>query len=225
MGSGRSGLPRGVKDISNKTTGKQVKKTFRDILNERSNDVEGHLNTDYLAPTNPHRDDWKISTSNIPYRWYRENCQRVCYAVDLQLSGFDVEALPNKRKDGAGSMYGPNSYRNVYDGAKWDDFSASSTDAYLRHIESLIPKSGDKCIIGCFWNSGGGHLFNAVNIGGKIYGVDGQVTTSSGGHLFNLNDYVRDFKVGSNMDVLVTSDMSYKTTQLLRKFVKRRRKN
>jgi hypothetical protein len=121
-------------------------------------------------------------------------------------------------------MFGPNSYRRVYEDAKWDDFSASSTDAYLKHIESLIPKSGDKCIIGCYWNGGGGHLFNAVNIKGKIYGVDGQVTSSGGGHLFNLNNYVSQFKTGSNMDVLVTSDMSYKATQLLSKFVKRRKR-
>ena len=174
MGTGRSGLPSGVKDISHKTTGKRIKSTFRDLLNSRSNDVQQQLNNDYLAPTNPHRDDWLHG--NTPYSWYRENCQRVCYAVDLQLSGFDVEALPNKRNDGAGRMFGPNSYRNVYENAKWDDFSASTTDAYLKHIESLIPNSGDKCIIGCYWQSGGGHLFNAVNINGKIYGVDGQVT-------------------------------------------------
>lgn len=219
MGTGRSGLPKGVKDISNKTTGKRIKNTFRDILNAKSADVEATLNKDYLSPTNPNRDD-----GSVPYSWYHENCQRVCYAVDLQLSGFDVEALPNKRNDGAGGMWGPNSYRNVYENAKWDDFTASSTGAYLQHIESLIPNSGDKCIVGCFWANGGGHLFNAVNINGKVYGVDGQVTAQGGGHFFELNQYVRNFKVGSNMDVLVTSDMSYKTTKLLNKFVKRRQK-
>lgn len=221
MGTGRSGLSKGIKDISHKTTGKQIKRTLRDILSERS-DVESVLNRDYLGPTNPHRDDWL--NSKTPYDWYRKNCQRVCYAVDLQLSGFDVEALPAKRGDGAGLMSGPDSYRNVYENAKWDDFKASTTDAYLRHIESLIPNSGDKCIIGCYWQGGGGHLFNAVNINGKIYGVDGQVTSPNGGHLFELNNYVRDFEVNSNMDVLVTSDMSYKATQLLSKFVKRRKK-
>jgi len=221
MGSGRSGLAKGIKDISSKTIGKRIKKTFRDILKERAATATSVLNRDYLDPTNPHRDDWL--NSSTPYKWYRENCQRVCYAVDLQLSGFDVEALPNKHKDGAGLMSGPNSYRNVYENAKWDDFSASTTDAYLQHIKSLIPNSGDKCIIGCYWSGGGGHLFNAINIRGKIYGVDGQVTTN-GGHIFNLNDYVSQFKVNSNMDVLVTSDMSYKTTQLLNKFVKRRKK-
>ena len=190
MGSGRSGIPTGIKDISNKTTGKQIKKTFRDILNERPATVTHALNRDYLDPANPHRDDWL--NGNTPFKWYRENCQRVCYAVDLQLSGFDVEALPNKSDaDGAGRMFGPNSYRNVYDGAKWDDFSASTTTEYLNHIKSLIPNSGDKCIIGCFWDSGGGHLFNAVNIRGKVYGVDGQITASNGGHLFDINDYVK----------------------------------
>ena len=222
MGTGRSGLPKGVKDISSKTTGKRIKQTLRDILSTKSNEATTTLNTNYLAPTNPHRDDWL--TDNTPYRWYRENCQRVCYAVDLQLSGFDVEALPNKRDDGAGGMFGINSYRNVYENAKWDDFSASSTGEYLRHIESLIPQSGDKCIVGCYWQGGGGHLFNAVNINGKVYGVDGQVTSSGGGHIFDLNNYVSQFRVGSNMDVLVTSDMSYKATQLLNKFVKRRKK-
>ena len=223
MGTGRSGLPKGVKDISSKTTGKQVKKTLRDILKQKSTDTQALLNADYLDPTNPHRDDWL--TGNTPYQWYRENCQRVCYAVDLQLSGFDVEALPNKNnRDGAGVMFGPNSYRNVYENARWDDFTASDTGSYLRHIESLIPKSGDKCIIGCFWQGGGGHLFNAVNIRGKIYGVDGQVTAPGGGHFFELGKYVHQFKVGSTMDVLVTSDMSYKATQLLGKFVKRRKK-
>lgn len=222
MGAGRSGLPKGIRNISHKTTGKQIKRTLRDILAENAKDVETRLNAEYLSLTNPHRDDWL--SGNTPYKWYRENCQRVCYAVDLQLSGFDVEALPNKHNDGAGSMFGPNSYRNVYENAKWDDFSASNTDAYLRHIESLIPNSGDKCIIGCFWNGGGGHLFNAVNINGKVYGVDGQVTSATGGHLFELNNYVKNFRVNSNMDVLVTSDMSYKTTQLLSKFVKRRKK-
>ena len=221
MGTGRSGLPNGVKDISHRTTGKRIKSTFRDILNRNTNDVQQRLNNDYLSVTNPHRDDWLHDST--PYRWYRENCQRVCYAVDLQLSGFDVEALPNKRNDGAGGMWGPNSYRNVYENAKWDDFSASTSDAYLRHIESLIPNSGDKCIIGCFWQSGGGHLFNAVNINGKIYGVDGQVTASGGGHFFNINNYVSQIKTNSTMDVLVTSDMSYKATQLLSKFVKRRK--
>ena len=221
MGTGRSGLPKGVKDITHKTTGKRVKSTFRDMLGSNPNDVQQRLNNDYLAPTNPHRDDWL--NSNTPYRWYRENCQRVCYAVDLQLSGFDVEALPNKRNDGAGGMWGSNSYRNVYENAKWDDFSASTTDAYLNHITSLIPNSGDKCIIGCFWQGGGGHLFNAVNINGKIYGVDGQVTASGGGHFFDLNKYVSNIRPNSNMDVLVTSDMSYKATQLLNKFVKRRK--
>lgn len=224
MGNGRhSGLPSGVRNITNKTLGKQIKQTFRDMLKQKSIDVQSTLNTDYLALTNPHRDDWL--TSDIPYRWYRQNCQRVCYAVDLQLSGFDVEALPNKRDDGAGGMWSQNSYRNVYENAKWNDFvSHSGTESYLKHIEKLIPNSGDKCIIGCFWNGGGGHLFNAVNIGGKIYGVDGQVTASGGGHFFNLNDYVKNFKVGSNMDVLVTSDMSHKATKLLNKFVKRRAK-
>ena len=221
MGSGRSGLPKGVKDISHKTTGKQVKRTFRDIVGTKL-DVNKILNEQYLAPTNPHRDDW-LTDPATKYEWYRHNCQRVCYAVDLQLSGFDVEALPNKRNDGAGGMWGPNSYRNVYENAKWDDFSASTHEAYWKHIESLIPNSGDKCIIGCWWQGGGGHLFNAVNIGGKVYGVDGQVTASGGGHIFNIKDYVLNFKLNDTMDVLVTSDMSYKATKLLSKFVKRRK--
>ena len=180
MGTGRSGLPKGVR---NTTT------TVTNILGDkRMKPWTGSSDTveikSYIDGVNPHRDDHLHS--NVPYSRYRENCQRCGPATDLRLAGYDVEATGKWMGDrhGVFSDSVSESYKHFYVGASWDKITASNSTLAETQIASLLPNVGARAIVRIRWNDGngheiGGHVFNIVRTKDGLLGVDGQVNKFS----------------------------------------------
>lgn len=239
MGTGRSGIPKGVRNTSD-----AVKRLLGDQgtvvprYTGKENTVnESTLQQMYLKDANPNRDNY------AEWSKWRENCQRVCYATDLRLAGYDVEALAHLRNDQSKgiNLADPSyaeSFVNVYKGAA-SNFVPVGGDSseIMSQLSKLLPKSGARAIVHCYWTGGGGHAWNLVRIGNKIYGIDGQTND-----YFSPEKYINDTRNMSSrfgsthavsgqhcINVLVTnrggnSKDIYTPTELLRKFVKKRKK-
>lgn len=239
MGTGRSGIPKGLKNTTEKIKrllGEQGA-VVRRYTGENQSISEEDVKNTYLKDANPNRDNW------AEYKKWRENCQRVCYATDLRLAGYDVEALAHLRtdlKNGinlADSSYAE-SFLNVYKGAAQNFVPVGgSTGDVIAQLATLLPASGARAIVHNYWTGGGGHAWNLIRIGDRIYGIDGQTN-----EFFNPEKYINDSKnnrswFGSThavsgehcINVLVTnrggnSADLYTPTELLYKFIKKRKK-
>lgn len=174
MGNGRfSGLFKGIKSTA-QAVGKTITRWIGDRLDNKQ------LKDMYLHDTNPHRDDWLSVTSKKQrdklYTGYRENCQRAAMALDQRLSGNDVEAMMNPG-DSAGWFHDSNSisYKKFYENAKWHQIKAHNASDAEHEIASLLTNPGARAVVRIRWDSGGGHVWNIVNAGGQLIGLDGQV--------------------------------------------------
>ena len=136
-----------------------------------------------LANTNPNRKKG---------RTYEENCQRCVYALEAQLRGYDVEALPAifpERKD---PMFQYNTaWEQGFVGIKWVNNLGKRNKEVEQNIVDKMQQwgSGSRAIAYVEWKDGYAHAFNIVNKGGKISILDGQ-----SGKQFKLKDYLKDTK-------------------------------
>lgn len=246
MGTGRSGLPKGVKDTTKTVTKLLGDKTITPYNQlHSSKDVEQTIKSNYAEGANPHRDDYNgvadYKEWKKLYDQYRKNCQRVCYATDLRLAGYDVEALPRTRNDdyAYADPTLPKSFVNVYDGAakNFVPVGGDTVSDIVTQLKTLLPQSGARAIVHNYWNTGGGHAWNIIRSGNTIWAVDGQTNK-----VFNVADYIKDTTNLSSMfgsthavsgkhciNVLVTNkgggtDDIYTPTNLLKEFVKKRNK-
>jgi hypothetical protein len=245
MGTGRSGLPRGVRNTTNavkKLLGEQGAVVRR---YDGSGIEEQDFKNTYLKDANPNRDNYLSATSsrelNRLYDQYHKNCQRACYATDLRLAGYDVEALP-RTKDNDYALADatlPKSFLNVYDGAakNFVPVGGDSVSDIVTQLKTLLPQSGARAIVHNYWATGGGHAWNIIRSGNNIWAIDGQTNK-----VFDVANYIKESTNYSSMfgstyavsgkhciNVLVTnrgggSNDIYTPTGLLKDFVKKRNK-
>lgn len=221
MGTGRSGGGSIKGNI-----GKRVNSPYAGDKDPTSDEFK----KTYLLNANPKRDAWMSATTGAEIKRLRDeylkNCQRVAYVTDLRLAGYDVEAVRRGYGDIDANFYGEksaNSFYKIYDGAKWENLTAATTQGMYDQMLKLLPNAGDRAIIAVRWTSGGAHATNIVNHGGKLYMVDGQVNETT---LFSRE--LKDIKL-DGVRVLPTGNGMIRThktvNQNLAKYVLKRRKN
>ncbi len=118
------------------------------------------------------------------YREFSENCQRCVVAYELNRRGYNVTAQPTYRGDKLPKVAYYNQKRNTVEGrwegafknAKAVDVSSSSADGVVSNIESSMRAygSGSRGVVQIFYKSGGGHVFNVENQGGRIVYIEAQ---------------------------------------------------
>lgn len=74
------------------------------------------------------------------------------------------------------------------------------TDGTKAEIEDAFRDPGTRGIVYIRWHSGGAHVFNVENVGGKVRFVDGQPTPP----VMDASNY---FKLGSNTKYLRLDDL------------------
>lgn len=94
------------------------------------------------------------------------NCGECARAVDSTWNGDPAAAAALSDPDSAGEPVA-----RMTDWAGQAPAAASMPDIQQR-LDDLGP--GSSAVVGCDWNDGGGHWFNAVNDGGTVKAVDGQ---------------------------------------------------
>jgi Papain fold toxin 1, glutamine deamidase len=127
---------------------------------------------------------------------YSENCTGVVQAYELRRRGYDVEAgplEPHLRRDqnGQGGRF-PNVIEQPW-GRKF-------TDGTKSEIEEAFQEPGARGVVRIKWNTGGGHVFNVENVGGKVRFVDGQPTPA-------VTDASQYFNFGRNTKYLRLDDL------------------
>ena len=134
------------------------------------------------------------------YREYSENCQRAVVAYELRRRGYDVIAQPTFKNDVLPSM---GRWQGSFQGAKRESIGASTTakarDNLRQKMQSYGP--GSRAIVGVNWKSGGGHVFNVENVGGRIHYIDAQT-----GVRYNPKTILNGTKSGS-VSILRTDNL------------------
>lgn len=116
------------------------------------------------------------------YREFSENCQRAVVAYELRRRGYKVTAQPTYEHDALPMMIkgtGNGFWQGAFKGAKSEKIGASSTEKARANLKAKMKEygAGARAIVYVDWKSGGAHVFNAENIGGRIVFVDAQVGT------------------------------------------------
>jgi papain fold toxin 1 (glutamine deamidase) of polymorphic toxin system len=98
--------------------------------------------------------------------WREANCGECARAVDSAWNGQPAVAAALAR---------PEEREDVSRMTEWAGVDRPET-ASMSEIEQRLSNMGpgSSAVVGCDWNEGGGHWFNAVNDGGTIKAVDGQ---------------------------------------------------
>lgn len=204
MGNGsKSGLLKGIRNTG-KAVGMKLTRFIGDTIANAN-----HLSEMYLHHTNPHRDDY-LNAENKEERArlkreYRENCQRAAMALDLRLAGNDVEALKNPGDDaGWFSDFNNISYKKFYENANWHQITSTNSIDARNEIAKLLSTPGARAVVRIRWDNGGGHVWNIVNSGGKLIGLDGQTNS-----VFDPSKYLDRGRYTGNdygsMHILVTN--------------------
>jgi hypothetical protein len=131
---------------------------------------------------------------------YSENCTGVVQANDLRRRGYDVEAGPlegHLRMDQGGP--GGRALDSIE-----DPWGRKFTDGTKSEIEDAFREPGARGIVYIRWHSGGAHVFNVENVGGKVRFVDGQPTPpiTDASNYFNLGSHTKYVR----LDDLRTAD-------------------
>ncbi|MCF0232386.1 MAG: hypothetical protein HUJ63_09035 [Enterococcus sp.] len=176
MGNGRhSKLPKGVRDIT-KALGKRILKQYK------GEDDERFMHSEYTLNANINRSKYRFAQDSVEaealrFAWLH-NCQRVAYAVDLRLDGYDVESMPRTHDDTfayADASF-PNSFLNVYKNAKVIELNGTSEELYKQLYSNYLSKPGARAIVFNNWEGkNSGHAWNLVRTTKRVLGVDGQV--------------------------------------------------
>ena len=124
-------------------------------------------------------------------REYRENCQRCIFAMEAQMRGYDVEALPATLKRNEPLFQYSTSWERGFIGQKWEKNLGNRSDAVEQNIVSKMQQwgNGSRAVAYVEWKGGNAHVFNIVNKGGKVSIFDGQ-----DGKQYKLSDYLKNAK-------------------------------
>lgn len=158
MGTGRSGLPKGVKNITSKTLGLKMAPMF-----------ERYSVDDALKIVNPRYNEPGTGIS------YTHNCALCVSAAALQLMGYDVEAMPRDRKwRGFDSVFDykwtPENFRAPenkfvnYTGVPWDknydNPNRFTSSGVKQEIMDQMAAWGNKSFaaMNVSWKGGGAHV-------------------------------------------------------------------
>ncbi|MFF3730879.1 toxin glutamine deamidase domain-containing protein [Streptomyces sp. NPDC002476] len=111
---------------------------------------------------------------------YTENCSNVVQAYELRRRGMDVQAGP---KTGF-----PNFVMEATWGGKYH-YVEPGLDHGKSAVEAAFSEPGSRGIVYVAWKSGGAHVFNVENVGGRVRFVDGQPTphVTDASHYFALS--------------------------------------
>lgn len=139
--------------------------------------------------TNPRTMEQALKDTNPNYtegkngKW-ENNCQRCVLAYELQRRGYNVTAKPYP---GPGDKLARGGWKKVFKNARTLNVKNSND------IENKMKKYGDgaRAIVSCEWNTGGGHVFIAENVGGRVRYIDPQT------HRSYANNYFSYIKKGS----------------------------
>ena len=129
-----------------------------------------------VVATNPHH--------SFDYREYSENCQRCVVAYELNRRGYDVTALPTYKGDTLNRVayFNPSTgtfegrWKGAFRNAKTENVGSSTPDGVMSNIERKMRSYGDgsRAVVQVFYKSGGGHVFNVENQGGRVVYVEAQ---------------------------------------------------
>lgn len=118
-------------------------------------------------------EDLKATNPNYvsgEYKW-RNNCQRCVSAYEMRRRGYSVTAkpLPGRLSDDYLAAYFENAWENAQ--RIWCHKGSGKIE-----IEDYMSRwgNGTRAVIGVRWKGGGGHVFVAENIEGKIHYYDPQ---------------------------------------------------
>ncbi|MFJ9380150.1 toxin glutamine deamidase domain-containing protein [Streptomyces sp. NPDC101455] len=111
---------------------------------------------------------------------YSENCSSVVQAYELQRRELDVQAGP---RTGISLAVLADTWGSSL---RWPD---SDDDQGKAAVERAFNDVGSRGIVYVAWKSGGAHVFNVENVGGKVRFVDGQPTppVTDASHYFALS--------------------------------------
>ena len=131
---------------------------------------------------NPMTPQQAVTGTNPNFKTYlREwtlNCQRCVSAFEARMRGYDVEARARilTSIDELPYMNAKTGWLSVYDGATVTSVHKNTGKACRTTIESEMLSWGDgaRAIVRVRWKSGGGHVFNALQIDGQTVFVDPQ---------------------------------------------------
>lgn len=122
---------------------------------------------------------------------FQTNCYSCSMSYDMRKRGFDTTALVD--------IYGGMMYDDIedcYDGGEFDSFDLkdtnSSEEAIEKMKEQLLAESNGEDSFGfisCWWEQGGGHIFNYEIVNGEVTFVDTQVPNNSN-HVADIKRYV-----------------------------------
>lgn len=143
---------------------------------------------DAVKQTNPHYSEG---------RQYKINCQRVCWAYELNRRGYNVEALPNETDwDGFGVIYRQDGYGHVFKDQTWSSDLGRTNKAVENRIRQQMAQWGEgaRGFIRVRWKNGGGHVFNVEQRNGQLVAVDAQP-----GKIVNLTEYLSYSKPSQTM--------------------------
>ena len=129
-----------------------------------------------VVATNPHH--------SFSYREYSENCQRCVVAYELNRRGYDVTALPTYRGDTLNRVayFNPSTgtfegrWKGAFRNAKTENVGSATPGGVMSNIERRMRSYGDgsRAVVQVFYKSGGGHVFNVENQGGRVVYVEAQ---------------------------------------------------
>lgn len=123
-----------------------------------------------------------VTGTNPNFKLYTKewtlNCQRCVSAFEARMRGYNVEARARilTGVDELPYMNARTGWLSVYNGATVTSVHKSTGKACRATIESEMQNWGDgaRAIVRVCWKSGGGHVFNALQIDGQTVFVDPQ---------------------------------------------------
>lgn len=126
---------------------------------------------------------------NRDYNEFTMNCQRCVVAYELNRRGYDVEARPTFQGDKLPSVAYYDRKNGTLEG-RWkgafrdaksvnvgvNGNNTKAEKAVISNIENQVRNWGDgaRGVIQIFYRSGGGHVFNVENQGGRVVYVEAQ---------------------------------------------------
>ena len=105
---------------------------------------------------------------------YTHNCQRVVYAFEERMRGYNVEAQPYQARN---DPMGGGNWKRVYKGQTWESNLGRTKDKVVDGIHSRMTAWGDgaRAIIYVKWAGvRSAHVFNVVQENGKTHAYDAQ---------------------------------------------------
>lgn len=197
--------------------GTNVPKTLKDAIGAKGGP---HSVADSIVRTNPY---YMPGTAE-----YSMNCQRCVVAYELRRRGYDVTALPTYEGDILPRVAYHDTRRGTWEGRWKGAFQNAKTvnvgsrgdtpaaeQRVIGNIESKMREYGPgaRGVVQIFYRSGGGHVFNVENQGGRIIYSEAQL-----GEVKNISRTMRDVST-SSVNIVRTDNL--RISERARNFVTR----